>query len=215
MSTILISLDSDIDAMEKRLSRFGEKLRNTVVRRSLSRTATTARKQAIVSMREEYKLNLSQKEMKKFVQLKVGKGANLEATISVKGKPLPLYAFDPSVYGGPSGWPKRGRHKEGGVRVKVKGKKIEVPHAFIAKMKSGHVGVFARGGWSSVAGGTKRFGNFTYSNKRLPIQELKTFSYPQAFVHKAVSTEVMKVIHIKFPKELEHQIEFAWLKLKK
>lgn len=214
MSTILISLDSDLERTEKLLNRFSKDVRERVVKTSLSKMAAQAKTQAATSIKDEYKINV--RTIKKALNIKVGSGSKLEAAIEVEGKPLPLYAFSPRAYGGKSGWPKRGKkHKEGGVSVKIKGKRIKVPHAFIATMKSGHKGVFARGSWSNSKGSKQSFGNFKYDVERLPIQELKTFSLPQAFSNKVVYAEVVKVIRLKFPKILEHEIERAWSKTKK
>lgn len=215
MSTILISLDSDLERTEKLLNRFSKDVRERVVKTSLSKMAAQAKTQAATSIKDEYKINV--RTIKKALNIKVGSGSKLEAAIEVEGKPLPLYAFGPRAYGGKPGWPKRGKkqkHKEGGVSVKIKGKRIKVPHAFIATMKSGHKGVFARGSWSSGKGSKQSFGNFKYDVERLPIQELKTFSLPQAFSNKVVYAEVVKVIRLKFPKILEHEIEWTWSKHK-
>lgn len=210
MSTILLSIESDLQETEKLLSRFGENLRKTVIRRSLSKTASQAKTQTVSLIKEEYKINA--RTIRKAISVNVN-GGKFEATIDVEGKPLPLFAFSPRAYGGQPGWPKRGKkRREGGVRVKLKGKRIKVPHAFIAKMKSGHVGVFARGNWSSSPSTKQKFGNFSYADERLPIKELKTFSLPQAFSNQTVFGEVLKVIRLKFPKILEHEIEWAWSK---
>jgi len=66
----------------------------------------------------------------------------LRAAVTSKGRPRALSYFetDPSVDSGPPF-----RHPAGGVFARVKkggGKRI--PHAFLARMRSGHVGVFLR-----------------------------------------------------------------------
>ena len=70
----------------------------------------------------------------------------LGATVTSKGRPRALSYFetDPGVDSGPPF-----RHPAGGVFARVKkGEGGRIPHAFLAEMSSGHVGVFLRKGRS-------------------------------------------------------------------
>lgn len=82
MSTILISLDSDLERTENLLNRFSKDVRERVVKTSLRKTAAQARTQAVKSIKDEYKVNA--RTIKKAMNVKVGSGAKLEATIDVE-----------------------------------------------------------------------------------------------------------------------------------
>lgn len=127
----------------------------------------------------------------KYATVSLADQGRFEASISVKGKGLPLYLFQPRTVGKPG---RRGR-KGGGVSVNLKGRRFLIPHAFIARMRTGHVGVFARGAYGGKSdkfeGTGEKFGRFQFGRNRLSINELFTFSAPGAFSNPDV-TEAME-----------------------
>jgi hypothetical protein len=126
---------------------------------------------------------ISPRRFEKFVLTTIASKGRAEASLIVKGKGLPLYLFNPRVV----------RGRGGGVRVTIKGRNVFIPTAFIAKIRNASerdpeardkVGVFARGayggkGKQEFTGRT--FGKFHFGRKRLSINELFTFSRPEAF----------------------------------
>jgi hypothetical protein len=86
-------------------------------------------------------------------------GPSPVATITATAKRLPVYAFSPS----PKLPPSKGRGR--GVSWRGKGRRVSEPSAFIARTRSGHVGVFTRAGESS----RRSVGAWS---KNLPIREL-------------------------------------------
>jgi hypothetical protein len=70
-------------------------------------------------------------------------------TTSRKGVPLFEYLNSAQAF-------RASKRPRGGVRVRVRGTAEQHPHAFVATMKSGHVGIFHRGDKSKAIIGAKR-----------------------------------------------------------
>lgn len=204
-----ISLAADVDRMAARLADFNQKLQDRIVSRALKRTASMAKTTAVREISRTYKIK--QRTIRSALSLRYeGKGTSLSAELKMTGRPIGLYAFNAKAYGPRAGWP-RSSQPEGGVQVTIKGKRVRIPHAFIARMRSGHVGVFARGSYypgkvPTPTGETK--GNFTFGTGRLPISELFSNSLPQAFSSKAVMDETVKTVRLNFARLLSHEIDF-------
>ena len=217
MSSIQISLHDDIRKMTDSLGRFRADMRTKVVRRALTKVGRRANTEAVRAVRAEYKVPA--KAVRNALSTRVTTDDAMEVALSLKGAPTPLADLNPRAYGGPSGWPTRGGkgkvRRPGGVTVKIKGKKYKIPHAFIATMSSGHVGVFARGGRSKVAAATgETYGSFSFSSQRLPITELFTFSLAQAFRNDKVLRKVVQRVTRDFSGLLAHEIEWKLGKMK-
>lgn len=217
MSSIQISLHDDIRKMTDSLGRFRADMRTKVVRRALTKAGRRANTEAVRAVRAEYKVPA--KAVRNALSTRVSTDDAMEVALSLKGSPTPLADLNPRAYGGPSGWPTRGGkgkvRRPGGVTVKIKGKKYKIPHAFIATMSSGHVGVFARGGRSKVAAPTgETYGSFSFSSQRLPITELFTFSLAQAFRNDKVLRQVVQRVTRDFSGLLAHEIEWQLGKMK-
>lgn len=122
-----------------------------------------------------------------------------EASLTATGKAFPLSAFNP-------------RQTKQGVTVKVKGRLVRIQHAFIARMRSGHVGVFARGAYGGK-GATKLtgevFGRFKYSKGRLPINELYTFAAADMLANEDVVADMDARVDEQQAKVLKSEIAFA------
>ena len=217
MSSIQISLHDDIRKMTDSLGQFRADMRTKVVRRALTKAGRRANTEAVRAVRAEYKVPA--KAVRKALTTRVSTDDAMEVALSLKGSPTPLADLNPRAYGGPSGWPTRGGkgkvRRPGGVTVKIKGKKFKIPHAFIATMSSGHVGVFARGGRNKVAAPTgETYGSFAFSSQRLPITELFTFSLAQAFRNDKVLRRVVQRVTRDFSGLLAHEIEWQLGKMK-
>lgn len=108
---------------------------------------------------------------------------NLRSLVTVRGKPIPLYEFDAK-------W-KQGQ--PGGTSVKVRrdgGRKI-VPHTFVARMRSGKIGVFERKG-----------------SGRLPIRMLYSIGLPRMFLNRVVQKSVKQVAAESFEKNFRQQVKY-------
>lgn len=165
---------------------------------ALNRAAVSTRAEAVREIRATY--NLRARTVRDQIRLKRATRAVLTALLTASGKRVPLIEFNPR----PSAPGKAGRRSLG-VSVLVRrdtGRKL-VRHAFVQRMKSGHVGVFMR-----VQPGDKN--NPVYRSKRirhggsdLPIAELTSLSLPAAFVNKSIQSVLAKTARARF------SVEFA------
>lgn len=67
-----------------------------------------------------------------------------------------------------------------------------LPHTFIATMKSGHRGIYARLG-----------------SKRLPIVELQGPSIAHVFMQPTIQTAIHQIVAERWPTNMTHEIQFA------
>lgn len=162
---------SDLRQAVVRLQLNSNKLIDRATVTALNRTITTVQSEANRKIRERY--NLKAAAVKK--QMRVGRASQsrLFAELVVSGRNIPLYEF-------------AARQVGKGVTVRVTKTRKLVRTAFIARMKSGRVGVFARAGKS-----------------RLPIEELFSISLPRAFTQKQILDAVRKKAAERFPIEFE------------
>lgn len=113
--------------------------RNTHVAivRSLKRAATSAQAVAARAIAED--MAIKQGDVKKAMEIKQGR-VESEHTIAleVTGARIPLIAWVRN--------PQPGVRRRGGVSSRLPGGTGRFPHAFIARMASGHIGVFERTG---------------------------------------------------------------------
>lgn len=158
-------------------------------------------------------LNLTQKRIKENMQVKRATYQNLNAKLWSTGESIPLIDY------GATGV------KSGGITVKIKknqGKKA-IRGAFVARMKSGHLGVF----WRTEGPGSHRpsaeigagvpigqIGPETYytfprlwpEERRLPILELKGTKVEDVFGD--ALTEIQSKVSARFDKNLDHEVTY-------
>lgn len=99
--------------------------------------------------------------------------------VSVKGSPIRLFKFKVTPTS-----PKRQL-----VTASVKRARKSLPHAFVAQMKNGHIGIFER---------TKK--------SRYPIKQLYSVSAPQMAGNEEVLESAMERASIVFDERLDHEI---------
>ncbi len=178
------------------------------------RAANDLRDQAkTVGLREIARIyGIGPRRFEPFVEVRGATTQTPEASLTVKGKGLPMYLFKPRVV--------RGRN--GGIRITLKGRSVFIPHAFIAKIKNASerdpeakakIGVFARGAYGGRGRqeftGERFGGRFHFGRKRLTINELFTFSRPTAFANPEVTAAMNKRVQEKMAAVFESQIRFA------
>lgn len=157
MSTFAVRLD--VRETERAIRQLRDRA-PIAISRALNRAAGSAR---TVMVREVARdMGLKSGTVRDQVQIdearpSQGDISRLRARLSVSGKRIPLIDFGAR---GPE--PSRGKGR--GVSAKLPGGKGRYPNAFIATMRSGHRGVFARS-----------------TTKRLPIYELRGPSLPHVF----------------------------------
>lgn len=165
--------------------------------RALNRLRDQAQVAGLRKVSEVY--GIGPRTTEKYVSIDLASPDTLEASINAKGAGFPLYALQP-------------RQTRAGVSVRIKGRRVTVPHAFIATMKSGHIGVFARGAYGGRgrdirASGT--FGRFTFGKRRLPINELYSFGPAEAMSNPDVVAAMEDRVDEQAAKVIESEIRFA------
>lgn len=142
----------------------------------------------------------------RYVEVRIARGEETGASIVVRGKGLPLHIFGATP-------------TKRGVTVKVKGRRFLIPHAFIQRMNSGHVGVFARGAYAGKgvlrkSGDT--FGRFVFGysrrrksdRSRFSINELYTFAPPDAFANEEVTKAMADRVDEQLGRVMKRAIAF-------
>lgn len=165
----------------------GSLQRNThiAIVRSLKRAATSARTVAVRVIAQD--MGIKQADVRKAMEIKQGR-VESEHTIAleVTGARIPLVKWVRN--------PIPGVRRRGGVSARLPGGAGRYPRAFVARMKSGHVGVYAR-----------------RDRARLPIDELYGPSIVGVFAkHKP---EIAEAGQEALVKNLAHELEWAAGKL--
>ena len=188
----MISVSVSLDEGQQRLA---ETLRHIpgaigkAVSRAINKAIEGARTDAVRRICCEYAISPS--EVRKRITIVRANTRKLEAQIISTGNPLSLMKFAVK----PKQVRKRAQRYQVYAGVKF-GNSIEIPHAFIQKMKSGHVGVF------------KRAGDGDALVKRLPIEQLYAPSFPQMLGNDEVLRYIEIKAHHRLDKELRHQITY-------
>ena len=160
---------------------------STALRKSLR----NAKKEAVKKVRERYTIRKAG-YVSRTIKMKV---ENMTGILSSKGPVNDLSYFKTNPKTVPKRRPPTGKYRYSQV---VKGQGGNVAHAFLARMKSGHVGVFQRAGHGA-------------SNASLPISKLAGPSTPQMLGSPSVTEFIAKKMLERMDKNLEHEID-AFLK---
>lgn len=177
-----------------------------VMTRALNKTTGNVQTHANKEIRKN--LNLKAARVKQDFRFQKASWSDLMAFVKATGKPVPLIDFVET------------RQISGGVSVKVKKNKrrVKLKHAFVARMKSGHVGVFARKEGAKYATGKKaRIPQTQYAKMpkkyRLKIVELTGPRIEDEFSHPSVFDPVMKNADHRLRFNLNNEIKFEFSKL--
>ena len=160
---------------------------STALRKSLR----NAKKEAVKKVRERYTIRKAG-YVSRTIKMKV---ENMPGILSSKGPVNDLSYFKTNPKTVPKRRPPKGKYLYSQV---VKGQGGTIAHAFLARMKSGHVGVFQRAGHGA-------------SNASLPISKLAGPSTPQMLGSPSVTEFIAKKMLERMDKNLEHEID-AFLK---
>jgi hypothetical protein len=149
---------------------------------ALNRAVEGARTDAVKKVRERYYIKA--KDVRDTIDIKKATMDNQVAIIRASGSPIALSKFHVT----PSRPPAKRRANPIIVRV-VRGGGGPIKGAFVAKMQSGHIGVFRRVG-----------------KTRLPITELYGPSVPQMLGHESVTEYIEEKAKERLESRLEHEI---------
>jgi len=164
----------DMRAAQQELRELADKA-PLAVARALNKTIRSVQTQTVRAIAAD--VGLAQKDVRKGLTLELATRQRLLARLAVSTRRIGLHAF-------------RARQTKRGVTYKLPGGRGRVPSGFIARMKSGHVGVFKRWG-----------------PKRLPITELRGPSLGRVFESKVAQVLKQSVRQL-FDKYLAHEIDF-------
>lgn len=170
----------EMDQFTKDLEALG-RTGKVAVSRALNRAATAGRTAMVRAVKAE--TGLGSRFLSKEVRIEKSTANAPRATVTAQGRRVPLIAFKAK---GPE--PSRGRGR--GVTTSLPGAKGRLPHAFIARMPSGHRGVFQRKG-----------------KRRLPIEEQFGPSAPELFEKHFPA--FARAAGESFDKNLRSEISFA------
>jgi hypothetical protein len=176
-----ISVKSDI---QNAIAHFGElsvALKGAAVVSALNRVGTMARTDSIREIGRTYALKRGDIAAQITISRATRRFEGLEVAITAKGRrSLPIAIF-------------QARQTKAGVsfRIKRTGGRKQLGGSFVAKMRSGHVGVYRRKG-----------------KARLPIEEQFTIGLPKMFMARRTIAALDKIVRDRFPERLKHEIEF-------
>ena len=188
--------------------KLGPQQTDRAVASALNRVSAMGKTVASREIRGRYRIT------KKMLDARMGTtkaGArHLRSTIWSQGAPLPLRLF-------------KYRQVKKGVKVTVTGRPTLIPGAFVATMKNGHRGVFARGRYDG-SGFRFRKNRLSKGNSKrmlqknvksdLPITAMHTVSQGPMFSHPTVIAPVVDQIERMLPIRIEHELNYLLSKVK-
>lgn len=194
----------EIKGLKEAMAMFDPKKVERAAASALKKVAQQARTEASSSIRERF--NLKKGDVDKKIEVKQGRQdrSALTATLYITGRGISLTYFGAKERRGPKVISRKGikvlkRQPKGaqGVQVKIMkdGKVTSLPNAFIATMKSGHVGVYIRPG-----------------KGRTPIIEKGLVSIPTLFQQKTVMERVEQRINEQWPKVFQQEMNYQLTK---
>lgn len=183
------SIEFNADAALKTLKDYPQRTERATIR-SLNRALTSGR--ALLARLIAKDMGLKVGVTKEAIKVTQAKPGRLQVELRASLKRLPLIDFRAKGPGGASATnpvPSRGRGRGVTYRIGVRGRQ-RLPHAFIAQMPTGHIGVFERA-----------------TKARLKIIEKRAVSIGHVFdVHRETGIAKMREV---FATNLEHELAFA------
>lgn len=169
--------------VEQAFRKLGSAAEKALVR-SLNRTAAGAATAAVRAVSSN--LRSTQKNVRRAITTKDARPERLESQVIARSKRIPIFDLRPS----PS-TPTAAKPKTGVSYLAATGRR-RIPGSFIARMKSGHIGVFKR----------------VKDAKRLPVAELFGPSIPLVFTRRDVQAAIKRVVSERLPRELKQNFAF-------
>lgn len=216
----VIKIDSVLARKQIRelANRLGERETGKAIASALNRAAPAGRTKGSSVIRSRYRIK--KRDLDKRMGTTKASWKHLRANIYSHGVPIPVHLF-------------RYKQVKKGVRVTILGKRNVIPHAFVATMRNGHTGVYARGHYTSTGfkfRTTRKNGGRSWafrkhqpvgvSNQKfkqrsdLPITQLTTISQGPMFSHPTVIGPVMNRIEDMLGVRIEHELNWLLNNLK-
>lgn len=171
-----VLVTADLSIFRRQIQALGDRA-PLAAARALNRSIASVQTAAVREMAKD--LNLAQKDVRKGLEIKRATRQSLLATLTVTSRRIVLLAFG-------------ARQTARGVTYNLgRGRRLAAG-AFIAQMRSGHVGVFRRRG-----------------RPRLPLtRELRGPSLPRVFTREAIQSARERLAEDLLRKNLAHEVEF-------
>lgn len=176
-----ISVQHDLERLMRKFSALGAAQINRSLNQALNRTATMARTEAVREIRKTY--DFKARTVRGTFRITRARGNQAEAVLTSSGRRIRL--IDMSAKAGKTG-----------ASVRVTKQRKTIKSTFIARMPTGHVGVFEREG-----------------KKRLGIKEKFTIAVPEAFSAQAVREAMLAKVADVLPRRFEHELKRAMARL--
>lgn len=145
--------------------------------RSVNRIANSVRSAGVRAIAKDLG-GIRQKSVRDATRINKANNNRVIAEVVARGKRIPLHDL-------------KARQVRRGVRYKLGPETKIIAAAFIARMQSGHVGVFTR-----------------IDARRLPIQEKFGPSIPRIFTRRVINKVMHDVVKDRWPKEMESALKF-------
>lgn len=177
------------------------------VKSAMSRAVSSMRSNAVKEIRKEYDISAAAVRSNQNIKSRYTyAGGNVTATVLFSGHKIPLYRYNGTSPKMPTVDKSKtviaiinGKHVPVHPGVAASGHKktytcvTKFDNAFIARMKSGHIGIFERTGGQMAGGGDE-------------IHELMGSSVPTMVGNKTVREELTRAAWEKFDERLDHEI---------
>lgn len=181
-----LSIQSNIDEIARKFSSISKTELDKATYLAINRAIDGAKTETDRAIRARY--NIRQPDVQKVLSIKGYASAwKLNATLAAKGNRIPIYAFNPKP--AEPVW-----RKPVSVSIRKGGGRKTSSTWFVARMKSGHVGIF------------RRKDPHVRPSKRLPIKEVFTISVPEMLQAREVMELVKTNTVARFDKEFERLI---------
>jgi len=182
-----LDVRSDITQVLKMLNETQQQIVPKVAARSLNKTITTVNSEAARQIKKDLGDGLTISAVKAGITKINATPKKLYAALYAKGRRIPIIKLDP-----------RARQNETGISYKNNSRgRISIPHAFLATMKNGHLGVFMRKG-----------------QERLPIKELMGPSLPKVFSNDVILKAMERIAKERWMQVFQHELEYELKKFK-
>lgn len=149
---------------------------------AMNRVSTGLRTEAVRKVRETYVIKAG--DVRKTIKITKANPARMEMMMVSRGRNIPLIKFRTT--------PRQPRSRPPKVlkaQVKKAGGKKPIPGAFVAQMRSGHIGVFERSG-----------------KRRLPIRELYGPAVPSMLSEPGVQEHIEQEAQRRMADRLDHEV---------
>jgi hypothetical protein len=192
-------LRTNVDEVFAKLDGFVDAVRSVAGPRAVNKLGAQAQTAGFRRISEVY--GIGPRTTERYATVKVASvGAPIpEFVLTLKGNGFPLADLNPT-------------QTRKGVSVRIKGRRYLFPHAFLARMPNGHLGVMARGayGGKGIADATgESIGRFVLGRSRLPINELRTFGPASTLREASVIDAMQSRVAEQATKVFAQEVRFA------